>query len=1052
VVFDRLAADDEGLVPGIRPAVALFAAVDDIDLSGGDEGAARLNAFVGQVQSVLTRFGGMLVDVTTGDKGVYVFGAFGVPVAHGDDLLRAVSAAEELRQPGVRIGLASGSVYAGVYGAPSRCCYGIKGTTVNVAARLMQEAGSGKVLLSGGFGASTARRFEIRPLPPLFLKGFTDPVPTSELVGPREQRGVRLPEPQYTVPIVGRRSELRRVLAAIRLAAGGQGQVLGISGDPGLGKSRLLAETIQLATAAGFEALVGAASSFGTAVPYLAWRPLWRQFFGLDGDAPPSDQAAELERFLAGIDHALPAQMPLLGPLLGLAIPDNETTGPLPPPARKKLIVGVLLRCVAERAARRPLLLALEDCHWFDSVSLELLADVRTQLSELPVLLVATYRPPGLDEPHELGPDFSGGRDEIELAVFDEEDASELIHLKLGELFGLAGEASPELVRRITERAQGNPFYLEELLNHLSDLGIDPSDVRAVQQVELPTTLHSLILDRLDRLTPDEQLVLKAAAVVGRRFRADWVRGAHPELGTEDDVRKALAALARFDLIAQDAPAADVAYLFKHVATWEAAYQSLAFETRETSHERLASYLEGELGDAAPVELLAQHYGRSRNRGKELEYVLPAGEHAVGQGAYREASQYLSRGLEIVGDLDESPERAARELALQLGLGGVMLTTHGQGAPEAKLCFDRALELTADVPQGPELVRALFGLWTYYLFRGDMKPTDDLARQILGAAEAIAQPEALLQAHFAVSATVYWLGDFAGTVHHADEVARLYDPEQAAAYVARYAQNPRVTAAADAAWAEWIMGHTGAARRRSEETVAHARELGHEFVLTIALQIPAFLSLHMGDVAATAAAAQDWLDTAQRVGNPVYVGLASACLGWAKAASGETEEGLGMLGAVRQGFLDQGVEVVDPLLATAQADAHLRSGQAAAGLEVLEHTMPRVRDKHQVAYLAEQHRLRGELLLVAGGERAAAEDDFRQALAIADEQGARSYALRAAMSLTRLLRGGSRGEEAEALLRSLRALVPEGTDTPDVQLADAILAAGSSPTLEAPIR
>lgn len=1085
VVFQRLTGDQASLVPGIRPAVAMFVGVDGLEPGRSAASAAQLSAYVAHVQTVLTRNGGVLVDVTTGDKGTYLFGAFGVPVAHGDDLLRAAWTAQELRTApassgiaGIRIGLASGAVYAGILGAPRRSCYGIRGTTVNVAARLMEHAAPGEVLLSGGFGAATARRFEIRPLPPQFLKGFTAPVPASDLIGLRAPRSVRLPEPQYTVPIVGRRGELRRAVATIRLAGAGQGQVLGLAGEPGMGKSRLLAEVIQLATAAGFDAFVGAVESFGTAVPYIAWRPLWRQFFGLADDASPEDELVGLEAYLGGVDHALPAQLPLLGPLLGLQIPDNEITGPIPVPARKRLVADILLRCLADRAAAQPVLLALEDCHGFDSVSLELLADVRARLADLPVLLVATYRPPANDQPHPLGPEIAGSPSEIDLGAFDEDDAAELIQLKLGELFGLAGDAPEPLVRRITDQAHGNPFYLEELLNHLSDTAIDPSDPSALD-VELPTSLQSLILDRLDRLPAEQQLALKGASIIGRRFRTDWLRGAYPELGSAEAVRAALDALARVDLIAQDGTGADAAYLFKHVATRDVAYQSLAFETRETWHETLAAYLERELADAPPVELLAQHYGQSRNRSKELSYVIPAGEQAVAQGAYREARQYLQRGIEIVRGQDASPARSEAELALQLGMGGVMLTTHGQGSPEAKACFDRAFELTGEVPPGPDLVRALFGLWTFYLFRGDMRPTSELAHEILGAAERFANPEALLQAHFAMSATVYWLGDFEGTATHADEVNRLYEPAKAALYVARYAQNPRITAAADAAWAEWILGRPDAARRRCADTVAHARELGHDFVTTIALQVPAFTAVHMGDVPAAASATLEWLGVAGRVGNPIYLGLASACLGWAKAAGGEPEEGLRMLGGVRQGFLDQGVEVVDPLLATMLADAFLRSGRGAAGFELLATTMERAEAKGQLAYLAEQHRLRGELRLVAGsgvgsGEsadnpareetatgapigtdgtpvRVEAEADFRRAIEIARGQGARSYELRAAMSLARLLAGGDRAAEAYDELRAVRAMITEGPDTPDLQAADALLAGGPPARLEATI-
>ena len=844
----------------IRPAVALFLGLD------GVASVAALDACVRRTQSVLQSFGGTLIDVATDDKGTYLKGAFGVPAAHGDDLLRAVTAAHELRTPppgieAVRLGLAAGPVYASVFGAPRRRCYGLNGTTLNIAARLMQLAPPGGVRLSGGFGAGTARRFQIRTLPPLVLKGYAAPVPAAELVGPRDDGAVMPAEPLYTVPLVGRRAELRRALAAIRQASSGQGQLLGVCGEAGIGKSRLLAEIARMA--AGFETFAGAGDPFAT-VPYLAWRRVWRELLDLEA-----------------ID---PAQRPLLGPVLGQAIPDNEFTGPIPVAARKPIVHAILRACLAARAARGPLLILIEDCHWLDSLSLELLAEVGGWAGELPVLVVAAYRP----EFRPLGA-------ELRLAPLDEREAAELIELKVSELSGLAGDVPADLVQRVTERADGNPFFVEELLTHLHELGDE--------DVELPSSLHSLILQRLDRLPPLQHHALKPAAVIGRRFRIDWVQALEPEL---EDVASSFEAAARLDLIASDASEPS-AYLFKHIATWEAVYQSIPFAARALWHRALATRLEAD-HDVAPA-LLAYHFRHAGERAQELRYALAAGEQAVAHGAYREATAMLERGLELVRP--EDPPAIA--LALELSLGNVLLTTHGQASPEAKAHFDRALELSGHVAP----VRALFGLWTYYLFRGDVRRTDELARQILAASD---DPEALLQAHFAVSATVYWLGDFAGCVTHADEVDRLYDPAQADRYLATYAQNPRITAAADAAWAEWIMGRADSARRRAAATVAHARELDQPFPLTIALQVPAIVALHMGDVAATASAAGEWLECAQRVGNPVYIGLAAACLAW---AHGDIQG----LAAVRQRFLDEGVGIVDHLLVTALADAYLRAGE-----------------------------------------------------------------------------------------------------------------------------
>src|SRR4051794_7700370 len=954
-VFERM-----GEPPAeIRPAVALFLGLD------GVAGQAALDASVRRAQAVLDGYGGLLFDLSRDDKGTYLKGAFGVPSAHGDDLLRAVTAAHELRTPppgveAVRAGLAAGSVYASVYGAPRRRCYGLNGTAVTLAARLMQHAPPGGVRMSGGFGAATARRFRVRTLPPLVLKGYAEPVPAAELLGPRDDEAVTREEPRYTVPLVGRRAELRTALAALRRASGGHGQLLGVSGEPGLGKSRLLAEIARLA--AGFELAGGGGDALAT-LPYLAWRPIWRGLLGED--------AERLREALAQIDPALVPRLPLLAPVLGLPLPDNEVTGPIPAAARRPILHAMLRQCLTARAARGPLLLVLEDCHWLDSLSLELLAEAGAWAQELPVLVVAAYRPEAAVSCAE----------EIRLRPLDEGEAAELIELKLCELSGVAGEVPAGLVERVTERSDGNPFFVEELLNHLHDVGLE-----AAGEVELPATVHSLILQRLDRLPASQQLALKPAAVIGRRFGVGWVRTLDPELG---DPAPSFEAVARVDLIAQDPGAPELTYLFKHIATWEAVYQSIPFAARAGWHGALAERLEALPG--VPAAVLAYHFGRAGQRRKELAHALAAGEQAVAHGAYREAEQHLRRARELVAGLDAP----AQELALELSLGGLLLTTRGQASPEAKARFDRALALTERVPPGPELVRALFGLWTFYLFRGDMRPTDELARQILAVAERFGDPELLLQAHFAVSATVYWLADFAGCVEHADAVDRLYDPAQADRYLATYAQNPRVTAAADAAWAEWIMGRPERARSRAEATVAHARELDQPFTLTIALQVPALVAVHAGDAAWAAAAGQEWLQCASAVGNPVYIGLATACVGWARAAAGD-REGLGMLAAVHEGFVDQGVGIVDPLLVTMLADALLRCGEAEAGLALLDGALPAAEAKGQLAYLAEQHRLRGELARLAGRD---GEPDLRRALELAREQGAAAYALRAEESL-----------------------------------------------------
>ncbi|GAC1544121.1 MAG: AAA family ATPase [Herpetosiphon sp.] len=1047
-VFERLIAGQHEFLGELRPVVALFLSFEGIDYAGDPEAGNKLQQFVRRVQAVIEQYEGALVALTTSDKGGYLYVVFGAPVAHDDDALRAVETAVGLRALGeelafiraVRTGIAMGRAYTGAYGGNHSRTYGIIGDASNLAARLMQAAGAGEVLLSSNVGSLVDRRYGIQALEPIAVKGKSARVPICRLDGVGEVAAARSSEPQYTLPIVGRQDELARIDEQIALAKAGQGQISGITGEAGMGKSRLAAEVMQRARDAGLNGFAGECQSYGTRTAYLVWRPIWRELLGVvDGHDLPT-QIGTIAGRLAEIDPALAMQAPLLGVVLDLAIPDNEMTGSMSPPVRKQALEGVLVSVLRARAAAGALIILLEDCHWIDAVSRDLLEAIAKRLVNMPVVLLLAYRPGDGETEQRLYPTDLRYAQELRITELTPAETAHMINLKVAQLFAGGGDAQAPLVELITTRTQGNPFYIEELLNYLKDRQIDLANAAELAAVDMPGSLQRLILARIDRLTADQQLTIKVASIIGRRFAESWLWGVYPELGDRSMVEACLQALRQLDLTPLDTPVPEPTYLYKHIVTREVAYESLTNATRQRLHAQLAQFLEQTFAASGlPINLLAYHYGRSTNRPKEALYAAQAGELAVKNGAYADAHSYLTRALELVRAMPPSAQRSEEEIGLLLGLGGVVLVTLGQSAPEAKAAFERARELCHEVEGSPHLARALFGLWTYYLFRGDMRAAYELAVESLQLAEAEGDPEAQLHAHFALSTTMFWQGDFERSLAHSERVSELYDPALHLEYIARYAQNPRIGVTTHCSWALWIRGYPKRSLHVAEEALALARELDHDFSIVVAK--PPLLFQHRRDMVALAEALPESMVLAQQGGNPVNIACGLLAHGWLLAAQGQGADGIAEIKQARQLLDASGVGLVEPLAVTILADACLLAGAIQDGLQVLDEALATAIPRQQIGYLAEQHRLRGELLRVrdGSGDRAEAERSFEQALEVARRQAARSFELRAAMSMARLWQTMDKDEAAARLVDDVYRQFNEGFETPDLQEAAALL-------------
>jgi adenylate cyclase len=700
-VYDREQSGQESFLTEFRPCVALFVRFIGIDYDS-DLAEKQLDTFLRQTQNIVEHYEGTLLDITIGDKGSYAYINFGALISHEDDARRAVKAALEIKNKSelqLQMGITQGTLRVGAYGGKTRQTFGALGDEVNLSARLMTNAGAGEILLSGHVHKAVASDFSFEPRAPLAMKGKAEPLPVFAVTGERQQRAIRLQEPTYALPMVGRTNELQIINDKLDLAEQGTGQVIGVIADVGMGKSRLVAEVIRAARRKGFAGYGGACQSDAVNTPYQTWKSIWGAFFDVDPSAPLKKQIRSIE---GEIEEHAPERlqaMPLLNVVLDVEIPDNDFTKTLEPQYRKSALRALLEDCLRAASKDEPLLIVIEDMHWIDALSHDLLEELARSLNDSPVCFVLAYRPPQLarlEAPRlEAMPNFT----KIELHELNQAEAESAVRAKLAQLYPARGGSLPSgLVDKLMARSQGNPFYLEELLNYVRDRGLDPADLN---KIALPDSLHTLILSRIDQLSEHEKTTLRVASIVGRLFRVEWLTGYYPELGGMNRVQSDLEQLAGLDITPLDTPEPELAYLFKHIVTHEVTYESLSFATRAKLHEQLAAYLErqiaaGALTEASMLDTLVYHYERSDNPAKQRAYLKKAGQAALDVSASNTARDYFVRLLELTPEND--PERSPQALKLAEACGNLedypaTRAAIGQAQAAAKTDADRAAAL-----------------------------------------------------------------------------------------------------------------------------------------------------------------------------------------------------------------------------------------------------------------------------------------------------------------------------------------------------------------------
>ncbi|MBI3243515.1 MAG: tetratricopeptide repeat protein [Chloroflexi bacterium] len=902
LVYEREISGQGSFLTEFRPCAVSFVRFVGIDYDA-DDAQAQLDSFIRQLQGITARYDGAVLQLTIGDKGSYIYVNFGALSAHEDDARRAVRAALELRKKTelqLQMGITQGVMRVGAYGGATRRTYGALGDEVNLAARLMSNAAVGEILLGGQIQKTTANDFVSEPRPPLPMKGKAEPLPVFAVTGERQQRAIRLQEPTYALPMVGREKELQITNDKLDLALEGKGQVIGIVAEAGMGKSRLVAEAIRVARKKGFAGYGGACQSDAVNTPYQTWKSIWSAFFDVDPSAPLKKQIRLLE---GEIEDRAPERMqalPLLGILLNLEIPDNDFTKTLEPKYRQSALRALLEDCLRAAAKDEPLLIVIEDLHWIDALSHDLTEELARALSDSRVCFVLAYRPPQLARLEAPRLEAMSNFTRIELHELNATEAEGAIRAKLAQLYpARSGAVPPMLVEKLMARSQGNSFYLEELLNFLRDRGLDPRDAADLNKIELPDSLHTLILSRIDTLTEREKTTLRVASIVGRLFRADWLTGYYPDLGAPTRVQADLEGLAQIDITPLDSPEPELAYLFKHIVTHEVTYESLPFATRAQLHEQLAQYLET---IAAPVETIAHHYGQSHNSAKQREYFQKAGDVAQAAFANEAALDHYARLLPLLAEPRE-------QIDLHLKRGD-LFSLMGQWA-EAETDYHTALALAETAPDPAATARCQQALGALLHLRGDYDAALAWLVQARAGCEALDDRARVGETLIEMGIVSWRKGEYADAHGHLEkglasaravgdqhEAARalnilgsvFFDQGDYAAARALYEESLALTrqmgdkrgiAASlnNLGLVAGVQGDSAAAWALYEESLALVREMGDKWGIAICLNNLGSVAGEQGDYAAALALHEESLALRRQIGDKLGIATSFNDLG-----------------------------------------------------------------------------------------------------------------------------------------------------------------------------
>jgi predicted ATPase len=861
------------------------------------------------------------------------------------------------------------------------------GHSINLAARMEQLAHPGAILVTAYTHRLAEGYFAFKDLGQTTLKGVEEPLNVYEVLGVGALRTrLQVAAHRGLTRFVGRQSELAQLQRALAQAKAGQGQIVGVMGEPGLGKSRLFYEFIGARRVIplhvhGCLVLEAYAVSHENASPYLPVIELLKSYFQLQ---PQDDEQLRKEKVTGKVltlARSLEDTLPYLFALLGIDDP-HSSLQQMDAQIRRRRTFEALKKLLLRESLKQPLILIFEDLHWIDSETQGFLDMLSESLPGARILLLVNYRP---EYQHEWGQKTY--YTQLRLTPLGRAEAEEFLTVLLGYAVG-AQHAAPlqSLKQLILEKTDGTPFFMEEVVQELFEQGVlvrtdagaalldRPSanaprgaslQEQTLPTLHLPPTVHGILAARIDRLAIEEKELLQQLAVIGREFSLSLIRQviARPE----ENLHHLLSLLQHKEFLYEQSAFPEVEYLFKHALTQEVAYSTVLQDKRKALHERTATAIETLYPSSleAHYRELAHHYGRSGNGEKAITYLRLTGQQAAQNSAHAEAVSHFTTALDFLKPLPGTPERVKQELALQLALAASLQVTKGPSAPEVGNAYARARILCQQEGDERQLFSVLRGLWLLRHVQADLAAAREIGEQLLRMAEHMQDTALLLEARRTLGSTLLWQGEFPLARIHLEQTVALYDQQSRGPLEFSYGgADPGVVCFCELARVLWFLGYPDQAVLKTQAALTLARNRSDPFSLGFALVFAAGLHQFRREGSLTRNYAEEGMALAREYGFTALLSAGTIRRGWALAEQGQGEEGLKQM---QQGLTARqatGAELAQPYFLALQAEVYGQLGQRDRALTFLSEALAAMRASGEQRLEAELYRLKGELLLL----------------------------------------------------------------------------------------
>jgi class 3 adenylate cyclase/predicted ATPase len=1003
--------------------------------------------FLDACSHTIGRFNGYIAKYM-GD-GMLVY--FGYPQAHENDAERAVHAGlaildtvralhqdnphPELRIA-ARIGIATGHVVVGeLMGQDTAKERSVFGETPNLAARLQALAQPNQLVIDPATKRLVGHEFEFADRGAVSLKGFDTPIQAWQVLSIRLSASrFESSRSSHLTNFVGREQELALLLGRWREAIDGEGQVVLLSGEAGIGKSRIVRTLCDRLADARYQTIQFQCSPYHLNTALYPATTFLRQAAGL---ASQDSAQAQLEKLdIIARESGLENQdtVSLLADLLSIQGEHRDPLLTVSPERRKDMTLEALVHHLQGLADRCPVLFIVEDAHWIDPTTLDLMTRIIDRIRQMRVLLLITFRP-------DFKPVWSeySHVTSLTLSRLPRRHSAELVVAMTG-----GKGLPPEVQQAILAKTDGVPLYIEALTENVLESGLLTEGNESftlkgpLTELPIPDSLHALLMERVDRLGPAKEIVQTGAAI-GREFTYELLQATVE--ATDSQLRNALDLFVASGLISQEGEIPLAKYHFKHALVQEAAYSTLPKKPRRLLHARIAKTLESRFPERVKMEpeLLAYHYEQAGLAGQAVEYWQLAARRDAERSANIEALNHFNRALGLLKDLPQGPERNALELDLLIARGAPLLTVKGYASDEIEHNYRRAKELSQEHSDSVHHFLAIWGLWVFHLVRGQLAMARDLAENLLSLATREQNTDLLIRARESLGSTYFFLGRFDDAKTHLVPATFLNDPDQQRSHAVPYTQDPGITARITLAWTLWALGEVEQVEPLALEALAKARELDHPFTLVFTLTSLSWIYSTLRNAKKTLDLTGEAIALSTKYSFELGLAWATSLHGWALAEQGR-EDGLGTLINGLSAIRVTGANLNNTYTLALLAEIYLRHDRIDEGLSTIDDALKLAVTGEERFRHAELLRLKGELLLRQSDRSVpVAEQCLCEALKIAQDQHAQMLELRAATSLARLWKTLHKVDEAIRILQPVYARFHEGVDNLELSEAKTVL-------------